>query len=166
MVRLQRSAQIQSQKNWFVLSGSSWESRDRLSPEQEECHRKGCTLLLLLPGSSQTHMERDKGQLIWPPLEQPNLSASCCGPGPLLQSPLVWGFLGLWAGYCPCRHIGWCDDKDLLWEALTSSPSYAPGAGSGRWPLGDLGLVTLSFPSLSWKWLDEWVSCTFLCINI
>lgn len=106
----------------------------------------------LLPGSSQTHVGRDKGQLIWLSLEQPSLSAFCCGPGPLLQSPPVRGSLGvLCAGYCPCRHVRWCDDKDLLWEALTSSPSNAHGAGSGCWPLGHLGLVTLSFSSPSWK---------------
>lgn len=45
------------------------------------------------------------------------------------------------AGYCPRRHGGRCDDKDLLREALTSSPGYARGLslGTGPW---ELGLVT------------------------
>lgn len=126
---------------WFLLEG------------RRGCHRKGVSRLLpLLPGSSQTPVERDKGQLIWLPLEQPSLSALCCEPGALLQSPLLLGSPGvLCTGYRPWRHFGPCDDKDLLWEALISSPSYAHGAGSGHWPVGDLGLVTLSFPSPSWK---------------
>lgn len=71
----------------------------------------------------------------------------CCDPGPLLQSPTVRGWLEAageqGAGYrpCGCRH----DDKDLLWEALTSSSGYAHRTGSGHGSLGNLGLVTPRF---------------------
>lgn len=75
-------------------------------------------LLPLIPGSSGAHVERDKGHLIWLPLEQPRLSALCCDPGPLLQSLTARGSLGAagvqGTGYCPCRHVRLCDDKDLL----------------------------------------------------
>lgn len=61
---------------WFLLGRQPGVSQERVSH-----------LLPLLPGSSQTPVGRDKGQLIWLPLDQPSLSALGCEPGPRLQSP-------------------------------------------------------------------------------
>lgn len=93
-----------------------------------------------------------------------------CDLGPLLQSPMTRAWLGAVgeqsAGYCPCRHVRQCDDKDLLWEALTSFSGYAHRTGSGHRPLGDLRLATDPHSPIPWKWLDEWVSCPFPCTNM
>lgn len=128
---LQSSASLQSQENWFVWSDSFWASRDRPSPEQE-CPWTSSPSWFR-PGSCG---QGQRSRLIWLPLEQASLSASCWDPGPLLPSPTAHSLLGavgvLCTGYCPCRHVRQCDDRDLLWEALTSSPCYAHRAGFGH----------------------------------
>lgn len=85
--------------------------------------------------SGQTPVERDRGRLIWLPQEQPSLSASWCGPGPPLQPPRCPAPEGCALAIVP-GHARARDDKDLLWEALISSPSYALGLALGAGPWG------------------------------
>jgi hypothetical protein len=91
-----------------------------------------------------TLLQRGTQVTFWSPYLCPcgtfTLIALHCDPGPLLQSPTTRGWLGAAgeqsAGYCPSRHVRQCDDKDLLWEALTSSSGYAHRTGSWHCPLG------------------------------
>lgn len=99
------------------------------------CRRKGCHITPLLPGQAR---------LLWSGTEV-GLSG-CLRNNQVYQLRAV--ALGLRARLPPAQHpsavhwllsldtLGARDDKDLLWEALISSPSYALGLALGAGPWG------------------------------